>query len=104
MSFVLDFLPEALAEVECITGDYEARSVGLGSRFRAEIESVCVRPSFNTRCFGDYDRVVTAASTCPDFHTTSHSSPTGSRRSLLPSRIPVVILTTSRTEFGEPSV
>ena len=41
MSFVLDFLPEASAEVECITGDYEARLVGLGSRFREEIESVC---------------------------------------------------------------
>ena len=41
MSFVLEFLPEASAEVECITGDYEARSAGLGSRFRAEIESVC---------------------------------------------------------------
>ena len=41
MSFVLEFLPEVAAEVECITGDYEARSAGLGSRFRAEIESVC---------------------------------------------------------------
>ena len=41
MSFVLEFLAEAAAEVECITGDYEARSAGLGSRFRAEIESVC---------------------------------------------------------------
>lgn len=25
MSFVLEFLPEAAAEVECVTGDYEAR-------------------------------------------------------------------------------
>ena len=25
MSFVLEFLPEASAEVECLTGDYEAR-------------------------------------------------------------------------------
>jgi plasmid stabilization system protein ParE len=41
MSFVLEFLPEASAEVECVTGDYEARTKGLGSRFRAEIESVC---------------------------------------------------------------
>ena len=41
MSFVLEFLAEAAAEVECITGDYEARIAGLGSRFRAEIESVC---------------------------------------------------------------
>lgn len=41
MSFVLDFLPEAAAEAECIAGDYEARSAGLGSRFRAEIESAC---------------------------------------------------------------
>ena len=41
MSFVLEFLPEASAEVECVTGDYEARSIGLGSRFRAEVESAC---------------------------------------------------------------
>lgn len=41
MSFVLEFLPEAADEVECVTGDYEARSPGLGARFGAEIESVC---------------------------------------------------------------
>ncbi len=41
MSLVLDFMPEAAAEVECVTGDYEARAVGLGVRFRTEIESVC---------------------------------------------------------------
>ena len=41
MSFVLEFLPEAAAEVECVTGGYEARAAGLGSRFRTEIESVC---------------------------------------------------------------
>lgn len=42
MSFVLEFLPEASAEVECVTGDYEARLIGLGVRFRREIESACV--------------------------------------------------------------
>jgi len=41
MSFVLEFLPEAAAEVECVTGDYEARTEGLGVRFRAEVESAC---------------------------------------------------------------
>ncbi len=41
MSFVLEFLPEASAEVQCITGDYEAPSDGLGVRFRSEIESAC---------------------------------------------------------------
>ena len=41
MSFVLDFLPEATAEAECITGDYEARVPGLGVRLREELESVC---------------------------------------------------------------
>lgn len=41
MSFVLEFLPEASAEVECVTGDYEARSAGLGARFRVEVESAC---------------------------------------------------------------
>jgi plasmid stabilization system protein ParE len=37
---VLDFLPEAAAEVECVTGDYEARVPGLGVRFREEVETV----------------------------------------------------------------
>ena len=41
MSFLLEFLPEASAEVECVTGDYEAGSVGLGARFRSEVESAC---------------------------------------------------------------
>ena len=41
MSFVLGFLPEASAEVECVTSDYEARSTGLGVRFRSEVESAC---------------------------------------------------------------
>ncbi len=41
MSFLLEFLPEASAEVECVTGDYEARSVALGARFRSEVESAC---------------------------------------------------------------
>lgn len=41
MSLILEFLPEASAEVECVTGDYEARSVGLGVRFRSEVESAC---------------------------------------------------------------
>ena len=41
MSFVLEFIPEASAEVECATGDYEARSIGLGARFRAGVESAC---------------------------------------------------------------
>jgi plasmid stabilization system protein ParE len=42
MSLVLEFLPESAAELECVTGDYEARSKGLGSRFRSEVESACV--------------------------------------------------------------
>ena len=41
MSFLLEFFSEASAEVECVTGDYEARSVGLGARFRSEVESAC---------------------------------------------------------------
>ncbi len=41
MSLVLDFLPEAFAEVECVVGDYEAREVGLGARFRSEVERAC---------------------------------------------------------------
>ena len=41
MSFVLEFLPESAAELECVTGDYEARTKGLGSRFRAEVEIAC---------------------------------------------------------------
>lgn len=41
MSLVLEFLPEARAEVECVTGYYEARVPGLGVRFREEVESAC---------------------------------------------------------------
>ena len=41
MSRVLEFLPEAFAEVECVTGDDEAASAGLGVRFRREVESAC---------------------------------------------------------------
>ena len=41
MSYVLDFLPEASAELECITGDYEARVPGLGVRFRKLAASTC---------------------------------------------------------------
>ena len=41
MSFILEFLAEAAAELECATGDYEARVPGLGMRFRELIESTC---------------------------------------------------------------
>lgn len=41
MSLVLEFLPEAFVELQDATGNYEARSPGLGVRFRAEVESVC---------------------------------------------------------------
>jgi plasmid stabilization system protein ParE len=41
VSFVLEFRPEASAEVECVTGDYEAHTPGLGARFRAEVETAC---------------------------------------------------------------
>lgn len=41
MSLALEFVGEAFAELECITGDYEAKVSGLGARFREEVESVC---------------------------------------------------------------
>jgi plasmid stabilization system protein ParE len=41
MSLVLEFLPEAAAEVTAATEYYEVRVSGLGVRFRLEIESVC---------------------------------------------------------------
>jgi plasmid stabilization system protein ParE len=41
MSFVLEFVPEASAEADCATGDYEARVPGLGARFREQVESAC---------------------------------------------------------------
>ena len=41
MNFTLEFLPEASAELECVTGDYEAVEPGLGARFRREIETAC---------------------------------------------------------------
>jgi hypothetical protein len=40
MSFILEFLPEASAEADCVAGDYEARIPGLGVRFRREVESI----------------------------------------------------------------
>ncbi len=61
MSLVLEFLPEAQAEVECVTGDYEARVPGLGVRFREEVESVCVaivqHPLLCRERSGSYRRV-----------------------------------------------
>ncbi|MGA2053525.1 MAG: type II toxin-antitoxin system RelE/ParE family toxin [Opitutales bacterium] len=41
MSIVLEFLPEAKCDAEEATRFYERRILGLGARFRAEIESVC---------------------------------------------------------------
>ena len=41
MNTVLEFLPEASTEIQCITGDYEAKVEGLGVRFRTEVESSC---------------------------------------------------------------
>lgn len=41
MSYFLEFHPEALAELECATGDYEARQPGLGVRFRRILETTC---------------------------------------------------------------
>lgn len=41
MNLILEFHPEAAAEVQCITGDYEAKLPGLGARFRHEIEDAC---------------------------------------------------------------
>jgi len=61
MSFILEFLPESAAELECVTGDYEARAKGLGTRFRAEVESACaaiVQHPFLWRLrLGSYRRV-----------------------------------------------
>ena len=41
MSLVLEFVAEASAELECVTGDYEAKVPGLGIRFREEVETAC---------------------------------------------------------------
>lgn len=41
MSMALEFVREALAELECATGDYEARVPELGVRFRLEVERAC---------------------------------------------------------------
>lgn len=38
---VLEFAREAAAELDCVTGDYEAKSAGLGVRFRSEVERAC---------------------------------------------------------------
>lgn len=41
MNTTLEFHPEAAAEVQCVTGDYDAKVPGLGVRFRTEVESSC---------------------------------------------------------------
>ncbi len=41
MSLVIEFLPEAAAEVTAAVKYYEARVPGLGARFRREVESAC---------------------------------------------------------------
>lgn len=41
MNLVLEFLPEAEAEAQCVTGDYEAKVPGLGARFRHELADAC---------------------------------------------------------------
>jgi len=41
MSLVLEFLPEANADVTAAVEWYERRELGLGARFRNEVESVC---------------------------------------------------------------
>ncbi len=38
---VLEFSLEAMAELDCVTGDYEVKSAGLGVRFRNEVERAC---------------------------------------------------------------
>jgi len=41
MNLIREFHPEAGAEVQCITGDYEGKVPGLGARFRHEVEDAC---------------------------------------------------------------
>lgn len=41
MNTTLEFHPEAAAELQCVTGCYEAKVPGLGIRFRTEVESSC---------------------------------------------------------------
>jgi len=61
MSVVLEFLPEATCEVEEATRYYEERVIGLGFRFRSEVESVCTailkRPLLWSERVGGYRRV-----------------------------------------------
>ena len=61
MSRSVEFLAEAAAEVECVTGDYEARVAGLGLRFRHEVELACgeiaTRPLLWRERPGGYRRV-----------------------------------------------
>lgn len=61
MSYFLEFHAEAFAELECATGDYEARQPDLGVRFRRIVESTCVaiveRPLLWHERTGGYRRV-----------------------------------------------
>ena len=42
MSFALEFLPDAAAEVEEATRFYEGLMAGLGVRYRLEVERACI--------------------------------------------------------------
>ncbi len=43
MNLFLEFARGAFAKLECVTGDYEAKVLGLGVRFRLEVERGCER-------------------------------------------------------------
>lgn len=61
MNAVLEFLPGALCDAEEGTRYYEQRVLGLGARFRAEVESVCAaivrQPLLWSERSGGYRRV-----------------------------------------------
>jgi len=86
MSLALEFLPEASAEVECITGDYEARVIGLGVRFRQVVESA---------------PAVIGASICPVFRTTSPSFFVASAFSSSLSRMQAATLTSGKADYRD---
>ena len=61
MSSVLEFLPEAQSDAEEATRFYERRVLGLGTRFRSQVESVCAaivrQPLLWSERRGGYRRV-----------------------------------------------
>ena len=73
MNTMLEFHPEAAAEVQCVTGDYDAKVPSLGF-VSARRWRVLARRSFSFLYFGESVRGAIGESICPASLITSTTS------------------------------